>query len=69
MMLDVVAPGVMAAQILGRWGNFMNQEAHGSQTTLAFLQSLHLPKFIIDQMYINGHYYQPTFFYMNPSST
>lgn len=63
LMLDVVAPGVMAAQILGRWGNFMNQEAHGSQTTLAFLQSLHLPKFIIDQMYINGHYYQPTFLY------
>lgn len=63
LMLDVVAPGVMVAQILGRWGNFMNQEAHGSQTTLAFLQSLHLPKFIIDQMYINGHYYQPTFLY------
>lgn len=63
LMLDIIAPGVMAAQILGRWGNFMNQEAHGGVTSLAFLQSLHLPKFIIDQMYINGYYYQPTFLY------
>lgn len=63
LMLDVIAPGVMAGQIIGRWGNFMNQEAHGAPTTLAFLQSLHLPNFIINQMYINGHYYQPTFLY------
>lgn len=63
LMLDIIAPGVMAAQILGRWGNFMNQEAHGGPTTLAFLQSLHLPLFIIQQMKINGVYYQPTFLY------
>ncbi|MDF7672361.1 prolipoprotein diacylglyceryl transferase [Lactobacillus sp. ESL0701] len=63
LMLDVITPGVLAAQILGRWGNFMNQEAHGGPTTLAFLQSLHLPQFIISQMKINGVYYQPTFLY------
>ncbi len=63
LMLDIITPGVLAAQILGRWGNFMNQEAHGAQTSLAFLQSLHLPEFIIKQMNINGHYYQPTFLY------
>ncbi|WEV71384.1 prolipoprotein diacylglyceryl transferase [Lactobacillus sp. ESL0785] len=63
LMLDVIAPGVMAAQILGRWGNFMNQEAHGGPTTLHFLQSLHLPAWIIAQMNINGVYYQPTFLY------
>ncbi|QNQ80721.1 prolipoprotein diacylglyceryl transferase [Lactobacillus sp. PV034] len=63
LMLDIIAPGVMAAQIIGRWGNFMNQEAHGSPTTLAYLQSLHLPNFIIQQMRINGVYYQPTFLY------
>lgn len=63
LMLDIITPGVLAAQILGRWGNFMNQEAHGAQTSLTFLQSLHLPEFIIKQMYINGHYYQPTFLY------
>lgn len=63
LMLDIIAPGVMAAQILGRWGNFVNQEAHGGPTTLHFLQSLHLPEFIISQMKINGVYYQPTFLY------
>lgn len=63
LMLDIITPGVMAAQILGRWGNFINQEAHGGPTTLHFLQSLHLPNFIISQMKINGVYYQPTFLY------
>lgn len=63
LLLDIIAPGVMAAQVLGRWGNFINQEAHGSVTSLNFLQSLHLPEFIIEQMKIGGHYYQPTFLY------
>ncbi|MBP2057659.1 phosphatidylglycerol:prolipoprotein diacylglycerol transferase [Lactobacillus colini] len=63
LMLDIIAPGVMAAQVIARWGNFMNQEAHGAKTTLFFLQSLHLPNFVIQQMYINGAYYQPTYLY------
>lgn len=63
LVLDIVAPGVMAAQVLGRWGNFMNQEAHGAKCSLQYLQNLHLPQFIIDQMYINGSYYKPTFLY------
>ena len=49
--------------LMGRWGNFVNQEAHGAPTTLHFLQSLHLPQFIIEQMKIGGTYYQPTFLY------
>jgi phosphatidylglycerol:prolipoprotein diacylglycerol transferase len=63
LLLDVVAPTVIMAQGIGRWGNFMNQEAHGRPTTLAFLQKLHLPDFIIQQMRIRGVYYQPTFLY------
>lgn len=63
LMLDIITPGVMAAQILGRWGNFFNQEAHGAATSFQFLQSLHLPLFIINQMKIAGIYYQPTFLY------
>lgn len=27
--LDIIAPGVMLAQAIGRWGNFINQEAYG----------------------------------------
>lgn len=62
-MLDVVAPTVILAQTIGRWGNFMNQEAFGKITSLTFLQGLHLPTFIINQMYINGAYRTPTFLY------
>ncbi|MEJ6400258.1 prolipoprotein diacylglyceryl transferase [Nicoliella lavandulae] len=63
LMLDVISPTVLLAQGIGRWGNFMNQEAFGQITSLAFLQHLHLPQFIINQMYIGGAYRQPTFLY------
>ena len=62
-VLDMVAIGLLIGQICGRWGNFFNQEAHGGETTLAFLESLHLPTFIIKQMNILGTYYHPTFLY------
>ena len=29
----------------------------------ALLEQLHLPNFIIENMYINGQYYHPTFLY------
>ncbi len=60
---DAIMPGVLVAQALGRWGNFFNQEAFGGPVGLKFLQSLHLPDFIIEGMYINGQYYYPTFLY------
>ncbi|MBF7114978.1 prolipoprotein diacylglyceryl transferase [Pediococcus pentosaceus] len=63
LMLDIIAPVLIMAQGIGRWGNFMNQEAFGRITSLTFLQSLHLPHFIIQQMLIDGAYRQPTFLY------
>jgi len=60
---DIAAPSLILGQAIGRWGNFMNQEAHGREVTRSFLENLHLPDFIIDQMYINGTYYHPTFLY------
>ena len=30
--LDIAAPGVMIAQSIGRWGNFINQEAYGKSS-------------------------------------
>ncbi|AST93201.1 MULTISPECIES: prolipoprotein diacylglyceryl transferase [Sutcliffiella] len=62
-LTDILAPSLILAQAIGRWGNFMNQEAHGGPVTRGFLESLHLPEFIINQMYINGTYYHPTFLY------
>lgn len=60
---DIAAPSIILGQAIGRWGNFMNQEAHGREVSRAFLENLHLPDFIINQMYINGTYYHPTFLY------
>ncbi|WP_240371108.1 prolipoprotein diacylglyceryl transferase [Anoxybacteroides rupiense] len=62
-LADIAAPSIILGQAIGRWGNFMNQEAHGGPVTRQFLESLHLPDFIINQMYIDGQYYHPTFLY------
>lgn len=62
-VLDIAAPSVMLAQVIGRWGNFINQEAHGGAVSREFLESLFLPGFIIGQMNVEGIYYHPTFLY------
>lgn len=62
-MLDILVIGLIIGQIIGRWGNFMNSEAYGPVTTLDFLKNIHLPKFIIDGMFIEGNYHHPTFLY------
>lgn len=60
---DCVMPNVFLAQALGRWGNFFNQEAYGRECTREFLEGMHLPRFIINGMHINGTYWHPTFLY------
>lgn len=62
-MLDILAPPLIMAQGIGRWGNFMNQEAFGAITAKAALIAQHIPQWIINQMYIGGHYRVPTFLY------
>ncbi|MCP3741556.1 prolipoprotein diacylglyceryl transferase [Rossellomorea sp. BNER] len=62
-LTDIAAPSIILGQAIGRWGNFMNQEAHGGEVTRQFLENLMLPDFIINQMYIDGAYYHPTFLY------
>lgn len=62
-VFDTAIPALMIAQAIGRWGNFVNQEAHGGPVSLDFLEQLRLPDFIIEQMNINGNYYHPTFLY------
>ncbi len=71
--LDLVAPGFIIAQASGRWGNFFNREAYGEVIgggTLdldgqrAFLsETLRLPDFITNNMFIRGNYHHPTFLY------
>lgn len=48
-MLDIVAPCFLIGQCIGRWGNFFNQEAFGSNTKLPWgMQSLSTMTFISD---------------------
>lgn len=63
LTLDSLVPYLILGQAIGRWGNFINQEAHGAITTFEYLKSMHLPNFIIEGMYIDGNYYIPTFLY------
>lgn len=60
---DVIAPSMILGQGIGRWGNFVNHEAHGGPVSRTFLENLHIPDFIINNMYIDGKYYHPTFLY------
>ncbi|WP_217588565.1 prolipoprotein diacylglyceryl transferase [Lentibacillus saliphilus] len=62
---DIAAPSLILGQAIGRWGNFMNQEAHGGPLSEAAYNSFHqyLPDFIMNQMCIGGTMYHPTFLY------
>jgi len=58
---DIIAPGLALAQVIGRWGNFFNQELYGSPTNLPwaiFIDAAHrLPQ------YSTVAYYHPMFLY------
>lgn len=56
---DCVAPCVILAQGIGRWGNFVNQEAYGNLVTNPNLQWFPYAVYIDDM----GAWYQATFFY------
>jgi phosphatidylglycerol:prolipoprotein diacylglycerol transferase len=60
-LADIAAPSLILGQAIGRWGNFMNQEAHGGPVSESFISLF--PQFIQAQMFINGQYYHPTFLY------
>jgi phosphatidylglycerol---prolipoprotein diacylglyceryl transferase len=58
---DIVAPSLILGQAIGRWGNFINQEAYGGPVTEEYISRF--PRFIQNQMFINGQHYHPTFLY------
>ena len=49
--MDIVIPSVILGQAIGRWGNFINQEAHGGPTNLPW------------GIVVNGQKVHPTFLY------
>lgn len=60
-MADAIVPNVLLAQGIGRWGNFINQEAFGRTVSESFYRFF--PDWFSKQMYIEGAYREPTFFY------
>ncbi len=62
---DIAAPSLLLGQAIGRWGNFMNQEAYGGPISAeAWDNGLKfIPDFIMNQMCVNGVYHHPTFLY------
>jgi len=52
---DAVAPGLLLAQGIGRWGNYWNQELYGKHTTLPWALEIHGKG--------AANEYQPTFLY------
>lgn len=64
-LVDIAAPSIIIGQAIGRWGNFMNQEAHGGPVSQAAYENFirFLPDFIENQMVIDGVLYHPTFLY------
>lgn len=59
--LDIAAPSLVLGQALGRWGNFINQEAFGTPTNLPwkiFIDREHRPP-----QYIDYDFFHPTFLY------
>ncbi|EFM09579.1 prolipoprotein diacylglyceryl transferase [Paenibacillus curdlanolyticus YK9] len=61
---DICAPGLIIGQLIGRWGNFVNQEAYGGPVQESFLRNdLHLPSWIVNQMNVEGVFHHPTFLY------
>jgi len=54
---DLVIPGVALAQSIGRWGNFINAEAHGGVTELPWRMGIKTPQ-MLEMLYVH-----PTFLY------
>jgi phosphatidylglycerol:prolipoprotein diacylglycerol transferase len=69
-IVDICVPSLLVGQMIGRWGNFMNQEAYGAPVSEDFLRNtLHIPSFIVNNMFIvdaavpEGAFRHPAFLY------
>jgi prolipoprotein diacylglyceryl transferase len=61
LMMDCVAPGLLVAQAIGRWGNYWNQELFGKPTSLPWglrIDPQHRP-----DAYAGYTTFHPTFLY------
>jgi prolipoprotein diacylglyceryl transferase len=61
LMTDAIAPGLLAAQAIGRWGNYFNQELFGKPTTLPW--GLEIDRVNRPPGYAHFATFHPTFLY------
>ncbi|MBF4160663.1 prolipoprotein diacylglyceryl transferase [Nocardioides sp. CBS4Y-1] len=62
-MLDALAPGVLVAQALGRWGNYFNQELYGRPTDLPWGLEIDPRNWPEGEVFSPGTTFHPTFLY------
>lgn len=60
-LIDLIAPGLILGQAIGRWGNFFNSEAFGRPTDLPW--KLFIPRSNRPAEWVNFEYFHPTFLY------
>ena len=60
-LLDAIAPGVVVAQAIGRWGNYFNQELFGRPSKLPWALEIDLAH--RPSQYLHYATFQPTFLY------
>jgi prolipoprotein diacylglyceryl transferase len=61
--LDAVAPGILLAQAIGRWGNYFNKELFGLPTDLPWGLEIPIPNAAIPTGLPEGVLFHPTFLY------
>lgn len=60
-LFDILAPGFILAQAIGRWGNYFNQEAFGPPTGLPWGVPIHPA--LRPEAYAGSTYFHPTWLY------
>jgi prolipoprotein diacylglyceryl transferase len=66
LFMDAVAPGLLLAQAIGRWGNYWNQELYGKPTSLPWklrIDAAHQLGILKRYRHSPFGYYTPTFLY------
>ena len=59
VVADCIAPGLILAQAIGRWGNYFNQELYGKSSSLPWAVKIDHPQL----PYHEGQTFTPTFLY------
>lgn len=65
-VVGIILPSVLIGQSIGRWGNFANHEVYGTETS--YESVAWLGNWIASNMFIDGAYRTPLFFYESITS-